>query len=71
MSDIDYTGSRELREVLDKLDRAHIEVAVARAGTRLRHGLTRCGLVERVGADHFFASVGMAVEALGPKIGEG
>ena len=71
MSDIDYTGARALREVLDKLDRANIEVAVARAGTRLRQGLTRSGLLKRIGTEHFFPSVGEAVTALGPKRPEG
>ncbi|MFZ2057168.1 MAG: SulP family inorganic anion transporter [Acidimicrobiales bacterium] len=67
MSDIDYTGSRALREVLDELDRDHIEVAVARAGTHMRQGLARSGLLERIGTERFFASVGEAVTALGPK----
>ena len=67
MSDIDYTGSRALREVLDKLDRDHVEVAVARAGTHLRQGLDRSGLTERIGAERFFPSVGEAVTALGSK----
>lgn len=64
MSDIDYTGSRALREVLDELDRDHIEVAVARAGARLRQGLSRSGLLERIGTERFFHSVGEAVTAL-------
>ena len=67
MSDIDYTGSRALREVLDELDRADIEVAVARAGAHLRQGLARSGLLERIGVEHFFSSVGEAVASLGPK----
>ena len=71
MSDIDYTGSRALREVLDNLDHQNIEFAVARAGSHLREGLARSGLVERIGAEHFFASVGEAVEAVGPSTGEG
>jgi MFS superfamily sulfate permease-like transporter len=71
MSDIDYTGSRALNEVLDKLEREHIDVAVARAGTRLRQGLRRSGIAARIGSDHFFPSVGEAVTALGPKDEEG
>ena len=67
MSDIDYTGSRALRGVLDKLDRDHVEVAVARSGSHLRQGLARSGLLERIGSDRFFPSVGEAVTALGPK----
>jgi MFS superfamily sulfate permease-like transporter len=71
MSDIDYTGSRALREVLDKLDRDHIEVAVARAGTHLRQGLVRSGLAERIGAERFFDSVGEAVTVLRSKSADG
>jgi MFS superfamily sulfate permease-like transporter len=67
MSDIDYTGTRALRGVLDQLDRDHVEVAVARAGTHLRQGLTRSGLLERIGPERFFPSVGEAVATLGPK----
>lgn len=70
MNDIDYTGSRTLREVLDGLEREHIDVAVARAGLHLRESLVRSGLLERIGADHFFDSVGEAVTALGPKDAE-
>ena len=67
MSDIDYTGSRALRETLDKLERDHISFAVARAGARLRAGLTQSGLLGRIGVENFFPSVGAAVAALGPK----
>jgi sulfate permease, SulP family len=61
MSDIDYTGSRSLREVLDYLDGAHISFAVARAGGRVRRGLARSSLLQRIGEDRFFASVDAAV----------
>jgi MFS superfamily sulfate permease-like transporter len=66
MSDIDFTGARALLEVLDELDRADIEVVVARAGAHLRQGLVRSGLLERIGVEHFFSSVGEAVTSLGP-----
>jgi hypothetical protein len=56
--------------VLDGLEREHIDVAVARAGLHLRESLVRSGLLERIGADHFFDSVGEAVTALGPKDAE-
>jgi MFS superfamily sulfate permease-like transporter len=67
MSDVDFTGSRALGQVLDKLEREHIEVAVARAGSHVREALMRSGLFERIGADRFFASVGEAVAALTSK----
>lgn len=71
MSDIDYTGSRALGVVLDKLEKENIQVAVARAGDHLRKGLAHSGLEKRIGADHFFDSVGEAVAALGPKSQQG
>ena len=68
MSDIDYTGSRCLRQVLDQLERSHIAFAVARAGGRMRTSLARAGLAGRIGEDGFFNSVNEAVMAMG---GEG
>ncbi len=67
MSDIDFTGSRTLGEVLDELDRDDIAFAVARAGAHAREGMRRSGLLSRIGEDHFFPSVDEAVRALGPK----
>jgi len=70
MSDIDYTGSRALRRVLDELHRDDIEVAVSRAGSHLRQGLVRSGLFDRIGAVHFYPSVDTAITALGSKSGD-
>ena len=64
MSDVDYTGARALSDALDQLDARHIEFAVARAGDSLREELRRVGLEQRIGEDHFFASVDRAVEEL-------
>ena len=69
MTDIDYTGSRALRRVLDELHRDGIEVAVARAGSHLRQGLVRSGLFEQVGAARFYPSVNEAITALGSQGG--
>ena len=66
MSDLDYTGSRSLREVLDALDREHISFAIARAGEHVRNSLARSGLLERIGEDRLFPSVDEAVTALLP-----
>jgi MFS superfamily sulfate permease-like transporter len=71
MSDIDFTGSRALSEVLDKLDRHNITFAVARAGQHVREGLARSGLLERIGSERFFNSVDEAVTALGLQGTEG
>ena len=65
MSDLDYTGSRSLREVLDALDRDHISFAIARAGEHVRISLARSGLLERIGEERLFPSVDEAVTALG------
>jgi MFS superfamily sulfate permease-like transporter len=67
MSDIDYTGSRTLRRVLDELDRDGVEVAVSRAGAHVRQGLARSGLLERIGDAHFYPSVDKAITALRPE----
>jgi SulP family sulfate permease len=64
MSDLDYTGSRSLREALDELDRKHISFAIARAGEHVRNSLTRSGLLQRIGEDRLFPSVNEAVTAL-------
>jgi SulP family sulfate permease len=66
MSDIDFTGSVALREVLDEMQRRGVAFGVARAAGRLRDGLARSGLFDRVGGDRFFDSVGEAVSALAP-----
>jgi len=67
MADIDYTGSRALREVLDFLDSDGISFAVARAGQHMRESLKRSGLLERIGEDHLFPAADEAVTALAPK----
>ncbi len=64
MSDLDYTGTRALRDVLDALDGEHISFAIARAGEHVRNSLARSGLLERIGEDRLFSSVGEAVTAL-------
>ncbi len=66
MADIDFTGARALAAVLDELDRRHIAFAVARAGARVRASLDRSGLLDRIGAEHLYPSVGEAVAALDP-----
>ncbi len=64
MTDLDFTGSRELSRVLDACERDHIVVGVARAGERVVASLRRSGLASRIGTDHFYASVDEAVTAL-------
>ena len=67
MSDLDYTGSRSLREALDALDREQISFALARAGEHVHNSLARSGLLERIGENRLFPSVDEAVTALWPE----
>jgi len=64
MSDIDFTGTRALSQVLDLFEHEGISFGVARAGVHLRDSLRRSGLAARIGEDHFFPSVDEAVTAL-------
>lgn len=61
MSDIDYTGSRTLRQILDQLDRDGVRFALARTGGRVRAGLQRSDLLRKIGRHNLFASVNEAV----------
>ncbi len=64
MSDLDYTGAKILREIMDEFDSRHITLALARTSRRVRVGLERSGLLERLGEDHLFSSVDEAIVAL-------
>jgi SulP family sulfate permease len=66
MHDIDFTGVRALKHVLDELDRQQIDVALARAGSHMLQNLARSDLLDRIGQDHLFPSVDQAVSALRP-----
>jgi len=66
MTDIDYTGVRALRQMIDQLDQSGVSFAMARTNRTVRAGLARSGLLARIGEDHLFASVGEAVHALHP-----
>ena len=64
MTDIDYTGARALRQLLDQLDSSGVAFAMARTSNTVRGSLGRSGLLGLVGEDHLFASVDEAVTAL-------
>jgi SulP family sulfate permease len=66
MSDIDYTGSRILHQVLDELDRDGVRFVMARTGGRVRAGLGRSDLLQRIGRQNLFSSVNEAVLAVSP-----
>jgi sulfate permease, SulP family len=63
MYDVDFTGSRALAQTLDALRQEGITLVVARAGDHLKENLARGGLLDRIGADQFYASVDEAVTA--------
>ncbi len=64
MSDVDYTGSTALGEVLDELEHEGISLAVSRAGERVRTNLRRSGLLYRIGENRFFPSTDSAVTSV-------
>lgn len=64
--DIDFTGCRVVKGLLDELQRLHITVGIARAGNTLVENLKRSALFDRIGAGHFFDSTDAAVTALAP-----
>jgi SulP family sulfate permease len=66
MYDVDFTGARALSQTLDDLRRDSVAFAVARAGDHLKENLARSGLLQQIGADRFYASVGEAVNAEPP-----
>jgi len=66
MSDVDFTGSRALSQVLDTCDREHVTFGVARAGDHAREMFRRSGLADRIGESHFYPSVNEAVTGLTP-----
>ena len=64
MSDIDFTGTHSMSQVVDLLEREGIAFGIARSGVHLHDSLRRSGLAARIGEDHFFTSVNEAVTAL-------
>ena len=64
MTDVDFTGALALGRALDAAARNHVSFGVARAGDRLRESLRRSGLLDRIGAEHFFSTVNEAVTTL-------
>jgi len=64
MSDVDFTGSRAMADVLAECGRQHVAFGMARAGEHLHEMLRRSGLAQRIGESHFYPSVDEAVTAL-------
>ncbi len=66
ISDIDYTGTRTVRALVDELARSHVVVGLARAVGGAPQNLARSGLLDRIGRDRIFSTVDEAVTALRP-----
>jgi len=66
ISDIDYTGTRTVRALVDELDHAHVVVGVARAVGGAPQNLRRSGLLDRLGGGRVFSTIEEAVAALHP-----
>lgn len=63
MNDLDYTGSKALREALSQLDQASISFAMARVGDHVRSSLAHSGLLAQIGVSELYPSVDAAVDA--------
>ena len=61
--DIDVTAAEACRALLDEFDRRGIVLAIARASQAAYQMLERTGLVDRIGAGHFFPTVRTGVRA--------
>jgi high affinity sulfate transporter 1 len=63
MTDVDSTGADLLVELLDQLDGMGVELAFAELKGPTKDDLVRYGLYERIGAGHFYSTIGQAVSA--------
>jgi sulfate permease, SulP family len=63
MDDVDYTGAETLLEIADELRRRGIVFAVAGANDHVRRVLDRFGLIDKIGAEHWFDTAGEALDA--------
>ena len=62
ITDIDATGAEVLEELLDDLDERGIELAFAELKGTVRDRLAPYGIVDRLGPNHFYRTVGQAVK---------
>jgi SulP family sulfate permease len=61
--DIDVTAAEAFSTLQRELERKGIVLAIARANHPLHHMLKRAGLIERIGAQHFYPTVRTGVQA--------
>jgi high affinity sulfate transporter 1 len=65
ITDMDYSAARSLRDLLDDLRRAGVQVIFGRVSPYLRSDMDRHGITAAVGAEHIFASLHEATAAAG------
>ena len=63
VTDVDVTGAEAISSVLDELDKRRVVLAFAELKGPVRDRLARSGLVERIGRERFYRTVGEAVKA--------
>ncbi len=63
MTDIDTTAANSLTQLLEELSLRGISVEFAELKGHVRERLEPYGVAERVGAEHFHQTIGLAVRA--------
>jgi MFS superfamily sulfate permease-like transporter len=63
ITDIDATAAQALSDVLDLLEQRGVVLAFAELKGRVRDRLARTGLVDRIGPERFYRTIGEAVRA--------
>jgi MFS superfamily sulfate permease-like transporter len=69
ISDIDFTGLQALRDLTAELRQRGVSIEIARASHLVHHDLKHGALLAQLGADHLFASVQDAVNAVARRPG--
>lgn len=63
MTDVDMTAADMLDDLLDDLDRRGVSLRFAELKDPVKDRLQRYGLLDRIGPDAFYPTVGTAVDA--------
>jgi anti-anti-sigma regulatory factor len=73
ITDVDYTGWKTLAELHDDLDSRGVRLMFADLADEVRAELERYGILQRLGPDAVFPSVGAVIEArrAAPATGDG
>ena len=64
IDDVDYVGANKLMELADRLGREQVSLVFAEMSTSLGSFLSDSGVLEVVGSERVFASVGAALAAI-------